>query len=156
MDVYTRRAATVTTPARFQQSPSKELLLLVFFPCEKTTRYIEDTQKRFREEIHRTETKIPVPRFLSCLFHYKTHTKVTQMAINRCMNEITNHNSGSNQRRSKHTERERERTHTKAIEKSETKKRQLLTTRNFHKDLRLSRADLWRMVQKTERLQNQY
>jgi hypothetical protein len=41
------------------------------------------------------------------------------------MNEITNHGSGSNERRSKHTERERE--HTKAIEKKETKKRQLLT-----------------------------
>jgi hypothetical protein len=77
-----------------------------FFPCEKTTSYIEDTQKRFREEIHRTEIKTPVPRFLSCQFHYKTHTKVTQIAINRCMNEITNHNSVSNVRRSKHRERE--------------------------------------------------
>jgi hypothetical protein len=57
MDVYTRRAAAVMAPARFQQSPSKHLLLLVFFPCEKTTSYIEDTQKRFRGEIHRTETK---------------------------------------------------------------------------------------------------
>jgi hypothetical protein len=125
MHVYTRRAAAVTTPARFQQSPSKELLLLVFFPCEKTTSYIEDTQKRFREEIHLTETKAPVPRFLSCLFHYKTHAKVTQMAINRCTNEITNHNSSSNQPRSKH--KHTQRTHTTAIEKKETKKRQLLT-----------------------------
>jgi hypothetical protein len=54
MDVYTRRAAAVTTPARFQQSPSKELLFLVFFflarkPPVTSKTHRRDSDKKYTE-----------------------------------------------------------------------------------------------------------
>jgi hypothetical protein len=52
MDAYTRRAAAVTTPARFQQSPSKELLFLVFFSLRESNQL----HRRHTEEIQRRNT----------------------------------------------------------------------------------------------------